>query len=262
MPAIYAHNKFGKEVLKSMDEECREIIRKYPNQYRIGLQGPDYLFFYLPYIPNSIKDLGYNMHAESAKGFFENGVNIIKDKGKDSGYFAYLLGFTCHFALDSECHPYIAQAIGETGVGHIELESEYDRHLMSGDGHNPLKYPVWKLVPTDSETAQNIAEFYGEITVKNAKSALRQMKFVKRVLMPNKIKEQVCELLFRLTTHYVDLKGHIIKQKTNEKCQGTNKRLDELFCGAKDIAAELIENLTACIDNGTELSDRFDRNFK
>lgn len=46
MPSLYAHNKFGKLVIKNLPVEYKEIIRRYPNSFRLGLQGPDYLFFY------------------------------------------------------------------------------------------------------------------------------------------------------------------------------------------------------------------------
>lgn len=262
MPSIYAHNKFGKKVLSRLDDSCKEAVKKYPNQFRIGLQGPDYLFFYLPYISNPANKLGHSMHDRPALEFFESAVNTIRKNKSDLGLLSYIFGFICHFALDSECHPYIEQAIRESGVGHIEIESEYDRHLMEKDGVNPLKYPVWKLVPTDTETVGDVAEFYDGVSAKNIKSALVQMKLTKRVLMPGAAKEKISGMLFRMTTHYVDLQGHIIKQKVNKKCEISNQRLDELFYGAVDVAVALIENLITHIDGKGELSARFNRNFK
>ena len=47
MPALYAHNKFGKLVIPKLPSTIKETVRKYPNEFRMGLQGPDFLFFYL-----------------------------------------------------------------------------------------------------------------------------------------------------------------------------------------------------------------------
>lgn len=262
MPSIYAHNKFGKNVLRRLGDECREIVRKYPKQFRIGLQGPDYLFFYKAYLPNSINRRGYEIHGEIAAGFFENAVSIVKGKDGDDGALSYLMGFVCHFALDSECHPYISHAIKELGVGHIEIESEFDRYLMESDGYDPLKYPVWKLIPTDGDTSGDVAVFYDGISSKTVRSALRQMKFIKRAFMPDPLKEKITRCMFRLTTHYVDLQGHIMKQKFNPKCVGTNERLKELFKGAEDVAVQLIGNVIMCAEGKAELSERFNRNFE
>ncbi len=262
MPSIYAHNKFGKKVLSNLNEEQKNIIKKYPSQFRIGLQGPDYLFFYKPYKKNSVTKIGHELHDKIAAEFFNNGIEIIKEKGINTGYFSYLMGFVCHFALDSECHPYVEQAIQELDIGHIEIESEFDKMLMQNDGKDPLTYPVWKLVPTDLRTAVFMSPFYIDVNVATIKSSLSQMKLVKWLLMPNKVKEKICTLFFRLTPYYVDLQGHIMKQKTNEKCNISNERLNELFTGAIDVASMLITNLNDCIENDDmQMSERFNRNF-
>ena len=45
MPCIYAHNSFGKEVQKMLPKPLKNTIRRHPAAFRIGLQGPDFLFF-------------------------------------------------------------------------------------------------------------------------------------------------------------------------------------------------------------------------
>ena len=45
MPALYAHNQFGNRVLQKLDAKKRAFLLKNLRQFRIGLQGPDYLFF-------------------------------------------------------------------------------------------------------------------------------------------------------------------------------------------------------------------------
>lgn len=45
MPSLYAHHSFGKEIYKKLPEDLKQIIRKYPNAFNAGLQGPDFLFF-------------------------------------------------------------------------------------------------------------------------------------------------------------------------------------------------------------------------
>lgn len=46
----------------------------------------------------------------------------------------------CHYALDSECHPYIEKIIHKSGISHNEIEMEFDRMFMVEDKINPIKH--------------------------------------------------------------------------------------------------------------------------
>ena len=48
MPASYTHDTFGRIVYKELEGEIHWLIHKYSEFFRIGLQGPDVLFFYHP----------------------------------------------------------------------------------------------------------------------------------------------------------------------------------------------------------------------
>ena len=114
MPALYAHYRFGARVSRRLDGDLKDIVKKYHAQFVIGLQGPDLFFFYRPWSLNRVSKYGYRLHSLSAAPFFEHGISVVKEKGRDSGEYAYLLGFLCHFILDSECHPYVEEMMGET----------------------------------------------------------------------------------------------------------------------------------------------------
>ena len=47
MPTTYAHDLFGKEVYKKLPSDMKALIRRYGDLYRIGLHGPDILFYYM-----------------------------------------------------------------------------------------------------------------------------------------------------------------------------------------------------------------------
>lgn len=51
-------------------------------------------------------------------------------RNKDEALLAYLLGFGCHYMLDSACHPYVNRMAEEGVIPHIVLEKEFDRVLM------------------------------------------------------------------------------------------------------------------------------------
>ena len=102
MPAFYAHERFGKKVWQQTEGDLKEIIRSHYPQFRIGLQGPDIFFFYRLYTNNKVSKYGTDMHAVSAYPFFLRALEIVRRKGRETKEYAYLLGFLCHYILDSE----------------------------------------------------------------------------------------------------------------------------------------------------------------
>ena len=69
------------------------------------------------------------MHGEKAREFFEKGMARVR-KEKNPALMAYMLGFGCHYILDSTCHPYVNQVAKEGKISHTLLEKEFDRMLM------------------------------------------------------------------------------------------------------------------------------------
>lgn len=262
MPAIYAHNQFGNKVLQQLDAKKRALILKYLRQFRIGLQGPDYLFFYKPLSKNSISRIGYEIHEQPAEKFMRHAREVIRENGTDSPEYAYLLGFICHFALDSECHPFVAEEIQRTGVGHIEIESEFEKLLMRKNGENPTSYPTGRTFPTDKMTAETMAKFYEGVEPDKAHQSLKSMKRYKNLLVaPGRVKRTIIDTGMKLTGHYAELQGHMIRPKDNPKCVDSTAGLYERFQNAVPVAEQLIRDFDNYLDGGN-LSERFDRNFE
>ena len=106
----------------------KALIRRHGDLYRIGLHGPDILFYYM-ISKNPVTQFGIEMHHEKARAFFEEGMRQVR-RNDDEALFAYLLGFGCHYILDSTCHPYVNQMAAEGVIPHIVLEKEFDhKHL-------------------------------------------------------------------------------------------------------------------------------------
>ena len=108
MPAVYAHRRFGEKVLAAcQNDEARTAIETYQDLFNIGLQGPDILFYYDPLRQNPYKAAGDALHDAPAAPFFEAGAAHVNGRPEGQALLSYLLGFLCHFVLDSECHSYI-----------------------------------------------------------------------------------------------------------------------------------------------------------
>ena len=262
MPALYAHNRFGGEVVKHLDDELSSIIQKHYTQFRIGLQGPDIFFFYRPWKKSHVSQCGYGMHEEYADLFFEKGIQIIREKGRNSREYAYILGFICHFALDSECHPYVESMVKGIKVGHIEIEGEFEKYLLRMDGRHPLAYPIAKFVPTDDATVNAIYQFFKQIKREEIQEALKTMKFIKRFLTaPLKIKQNVIQFLLNVTGLDKSYHGMMHAYVDNPKCEETNKSLENRFNQAILVATMLIQSYDESVREEKAINERFHRTF-
>lgn len=263
MPAYYAHDRFGRKVLERLEGKQRETILRHRNQYDIGLQGPDLFFFYKPYTKNRVVKYGNGLHAVSAYPFFEHAIAVIRQKGRDSKEYAYLMGFICHFALDSQCHPYVGEMIEKTKVAHLEIEEEFEKKLLRMDGQDPFSFPMADLVPTDQETAEAIVPFYKGIDQKTVQRSLEDLKRVKKLFTaPGLIKRGLINGVMKLTGRYGDVKGLMHQRKDNPKCAGSNQGLMKRFDGSVEVAVHLIQNFEKSLQTGEKLDERFDRTFE
>ena len=96
------------------------------------------LFYYKALTKNPVSGQGYALHDRPAADFFRHAAEVIARAEDPAASRAYIYGFICHFALDSECHPYVEKMIHDSGIGHSEIEMEFDRKLMKEDYINPV----------------------------------------------------------------------------------------------------------------------------
>lgn len=262
MPALYAHNKFGKIVLKTLPDNLLELIRKYPDSFRIGLQGPDTLFFFSPIFKNKINQLGRTIHKGDAYSFFEDALSIVSAEGYDGACHAYILGFICHYALDKKTHPFVTKFMKETNCGHSEIEGDFEHYLMSIDGKTPHKYRLDKLVPTNLDTAHSLAPFYPKVSLKNIHRSMCHMRLTKRLFFaPGKLKRTIIDFLMRSTFHYKSFKGHMIFPTANQKCRYCIGILYMEFMNAVPFAKDMIEAFEESLLQRIPLFDNFHGDF-
>ena len=138
MPTTYAHDLFGKRVYRKLSAKLQHLIRSNGNLYRIGQHGPDILFYYF-ISKNPVTQYGVQMHGRKAREFFEKGMAKVREE-KNPALMAYLLGFGCHYILDSTCHPYVNQVAAGGKISHTLFEKEFDRMLMYETGKDPLRF--------------------------------------------------------------------------------------------------------------------------
>ena len=136
MPSIYAHSRFAQQAAGTLPEHLQLSVKRFRQLYDVGCYGPDFFFFYQPLFKTRMGQLGRQYHRMTGKEFFEGAAEHLRQAPSEGGQ-AYLYGVLCHYVLDSACHPLIRSVSAEGCPGHTELETEFDRHLLTKDGRVP-----------------------------------------------------------------------------------------------------------------------------
>ncbi len=262
MPASYTHDTFGRIVYKELEGEIHWLIHKYSEYFRIGLQGPDVLFFYRPLRKNDISEVGYQAHRDSAAVFFERAREIIQMRGKDTPHCAYALGVLCHFMLDSECHPYVERMVEETGISHNRIETEWERFLLKKSKQDPKNYRIGKLIPDEEAIAWVIHEFYEGVTPKQMHQAMKSMRQLKGLLhVTGSKKEKLVHSIMKVADRGNGFKDLVMDQEAMEACRPISRELFRVYKEAVLPTVIEIHRFYSVLETEKPLPERLKRNF-
>lgn len=254
MPSTYAHYRLGMEVHTRLSGEERRVIDAWPQLYRIGLHGPDILFYYKALQKNAVNSLGYRMHDESGARYFTHAVEVLKSSWNRSASLSYIYGVLLHFALDVSCHGYVNMLTSSTSLSHSEIEVEFDRALMLRDGWNPVVHPLTGHIHPTRENAEIIAPFYPGVSAEQVYKALKEMKTDNKLLLcKNRVKREFLYALMRISGNYEDMHGLIVNPEGNPACEKSNARLMQLYQQAEERGLCFIKNFKG-FEAGTENS--------
>ncbi len=260
---MYAHYSFGGKVFRVLPKSVRDMVKRNKEIYLIGLQGPDILFYYKPLSKNPISSYGHAMHEKPASEFFTSAGRNYLENGREEAVLVYLLGFICHFTLDSTCHGYIEKKIETDGVCHTEIEVEFDRYLMTEDGFDPLTYRTSSSIMPSEENARIIGSCFDGITPAQVYKALKSMVFYSNALVaPGKIKRTALYAGLKAAGKFDPLHHMIISREAAPECADSCMRLSKLMDKrATDLAARLIANYLEYLKSEDELDPWFDKTF-
>ena len=262
MPSTYAHRRFGADVLERLPAELQEKIAPYRELYDIGLHGPDLLFYYHAAKSTPVSALGNAMHEQPGAVFFERARGVVnKAKNRDAA-LAYALGFLCHFALDSTCHPRVEQDVRDSGVSHCEIETEFDNMLLRRDGKDPLHFLTASHIHPSMERAKVIAPFYQGITILQAYDAMKGMVAVHKLLLASSpVKRWVVLTALKAAGTYDVMHGLVANLQPNPRCEASDKELEALYQQALPLAVRLITEYVEGLSNGAPLDKAYDHTF-
>lgn len=261
MPTTYTHDAFGRETYQKLPEEIKNIIRENKKLYLIGLHGPDLLFYHKPYRKNDVSSLGYNMHEEKARIFFGEVIETCRETGSKP-LTAYLIGFVCHYILDSCCHPFVYRYQEESGLCHAEIETELDRYFMERDGKNPFTYRPASSISPSKGVAETIQLAFPIFSEKTIQKTLESMKFYCNLTVTRyEWKRRMFHGILKLVKADRDMGGRIIERERNPETIVSTEELKILYKKALEEVVPAILNLYHAIEGEEPLSERFDRNY-
>lgn len=262
MPATYAHYVFGRKVYAKLPREEKRLIRQEKDAFLLGLHGPDLLFYYYPIGKNRINQQGVRMHKEFAADFFDRGRECYR-KQKDPALKAYLYGFLCHFVLDNECHPFVNYYAEEKGIGHLTIETEFDRYLMVQDGHNPLEYiPVHHLI-SRAHTRDQISHLFENVSSVQIDVCIHMFRQVITFFVCRHWgKRLFLKILSRIAGQDNSIGGLIMDGCIHPVCRESNRFLRDRMQHAVLMAIDEILKYGRVLEVGGLLSDRLYQNFE
>ncbi len=261
MPTTYAHYTFGQEVLENLNDEIKSMINKNKDLYNIGLHGPDILFYHKPLKSNPISRKGNELHEQHASLFFENARREIMKSEDYNASCSYILGFICHFMLDSYCHPYI-RLFENDELTHGEIETEFDRFIMLMHNKKPVSFRPTSHIVADEYGARIISSFFEGISDEDILKSLRSMKFNLNLLVaPSIFKRYIIFGGLKLSGNYKNMRGLIMNYEPNIECVELNISLYDLYEKAAVNAAEIIHEYYSNLNTRESINSYFDRSF-
>lgn len=261
MPAEYSHHSYGQKVLEHLDSRVKDIIEENKTLFNIGLHGPDLLFYYKPLRSNSVNKVGHEMHKETADKFFTRARKVILDCPDKNAAAAYVLGFICHYMLDTECHPIVREG-EKLGFSHGEIETEMERVLMEEANLNPINYRTTKHLSVTDREAKVISWFYKGISGDEIRKSVKSMRFYLDLLVaPGKLKRSLIIYALKKTGNYDDMIGLMMKYEPDPECVNISYELKDAYYQSIDKTVELVNEFYQGLESKEAINMRFDRDF-
>lgn len=261
MPTTYAHWRFGDKCIRMLPDDLQNIILNNRAIFDYGVHGPDIFFYYNCLKHNEVNRYGSAMHDIPYKDTLAQiKENFKKTENKDMA-LSYLLGFTCHFTLDSYCHGFIEKVDETMPYSHGKIESQFDRYLLIKDGFNPVTKSVTDMFHPDKKMAKVISGLFNKFDEDIIYKTLKDQKLYLNLLKDNSDIKR-----FFLTTA-MDIAGVpsfkdlLITKENVEELKPVNIRLNKYFDMALKHYPVLADSLIGYLSNKNELNTYFKHNF-
>lgn len=257
MPSAYAHFRFGDQVAQTLPESLQNSIHRFPQLFSVGVHGPDLFYFYQPLFKTRMGGLGDRYHNLTGKEYFQRAAEHLRQNPSE-GATVYLYGVLCHFVLDSICHPMVVKVTAEGNPRHVELETEYDRVLLTRDGKlPPYRQNLGVRLHLTWGECVTVAGFFPPATTSVIRRCVHNMALAYRVLSTEHRK--LLHAVFSLGGEYAT--QVVMYTRPNHRCADYISQLDALYAQAVESYPKMAAQLAEYLANGAPLGPEFNANF-
>lgn len=166
MPDVYAHYRFGRQVLSQFSPRQRQVIGRFRRLYDMGLYGADIFSFYNP------------LWQTDTGALPETYADFLPERTREGtlteGEQAYLYGLCAHYALETACGDY-REKLETSGLSPAAVWAEFDRYLLELDGLSPHYDRSVHMALTRGECV-TAAQFFPPATAVQTHGAIRRME--------------------------------------------------------------------------------------
>ncbi|MDO5440403.1 MAG: zinc dependent phospholipase C family protein [Erysipelotrichaceae bacterium] len=266
MPTTYAHWRFGDKCIPTLPKELQEIIKNNRKIFNFGVHGPDIFFYYNCLKHNDVNQYGTNLHDTPFNETLKNIKPCFKKCDDQEAALAYLLGFVCHFTLDSYCHGYIdrkAEVSKETDkpTTHGIIEAQFDKYLLKKDGYNPFRKNVTFSLKPNKQIGHIIGQLFPDLGEEIAYKSIKDQKFYLTLLHDsNSVKRSLLEKAMDMA-HAPAFKDLLLTEKEFPEIEDSIMRLDKLFDKAVEHYPILAQDLVSYLINSVPLEAYYKHHF-
>ena len=256
MPSSYAHLRFGQQALRRLPEPLGRRAMEHPPLCRVGFHGPDPLFYHSIFSRSALTELASRYHHIPGSELFTDLCERLR-RSPQSGDFSCLMGLLTHYTLDSVCHPLICRLDAEGVCGHSELETEFDRFLLTLDGEpSPHTRDLGSHLSNDPGLCRCLARFYPPATAKELAKCLGNMTWASRILsgrglLPRSVLEKLIPVAGETA------RQQLMPREENPRAAGFDQPLLALYHQALERFPGLACQLEACYRSAAPLGEDF-----
>lgn len=256
MPSHYTHYRFGAAVIPMLPPQAQRSVRLFRRLYDVGLHGPDIFFYHNIFFKDKVVALGSKYHNMTGEEFFAPICKRLRLEPNEAA-LAYLYGLLTHYCLDSTIHPFVHEKTDDGKIGHIELETEFDRFLLQLDGRRqPNTFdcsPHMKLTKGECAT---VAKLYSTTPAAVDASVRNMASTVKFVAMPNSNFRRMVE-----NTLQGKLRQNFMGRTPNKNCAHLDEPILALCDQALDKFPAMVDALAAHMSHNAPLGELFRDTF-
>lgn len=254
MPAFYAHYRLGRLALPELPGDVRQSIQRFRRLYDMGLQGPDFFFYHNPFFSTAARDLGHKFHCQTGQEFFAQACTQATSEAAR----VYLYGLLGHYCLDSLCHPFINKMEADGLAVHSPLESEFERYLLELDGKSPAHTQEFhKRIKLTRGECVTVSGFFPPAAPGAVWQAVKFMALYTRFL--NQKNRDRAEKLLKFIKP--SLQDHLIPLEPDPAYLRMDSELLARFNRGMKNYPQMLQQLTACLQNGEPLGEDFAPRF-